>query len=248
MISPDQILKIADYYDNSCSNLLIKVSKIRKLPNGKYRVLSMKGRNLGTYRSQKAAKKRLQQIEYFKHVDKSNADAPEKEKIDLSKVDEFSYSSLCRELNKLKDKKPLKFFLKRYKINFDKLIKDKSKHPEKIALEASFIEFAKVFDVKINKKMVKVAASASLGDPVAVGKYLADIVKFMMNRISPSKRQLSLNKLKSKFYYLDEKEIAVKKMPSSSAMGQSITFVKTVLLQHDAKYIRDVLNNLVKFL
>lgn len=32
-----------------------------------YRVLSEKGRNMGTYKTKKEAKKRLQQIEYFKY-------------------------------------------------------------------------------------------------------------------------------------------------------------------------------------
>jgi hypothetical protein len=39
---------------------------IKKIKQG-WRVLSKKGKNLGTYRSKKAAKKRLQQVEYFKH-------------------------------------------------------------------------------------------------------------------------------------------------------------------------------------
>ncbi|MBI2147817.1 hypothetical protein HYU19_05080 [Candidatus Woesearchaeota archaeon] len=40
---------------------------IKKI-KGLYRVLSESGRNMGTYPTLKAAKKRLQQIEYFKHV------------------------------------------------------------------------------------------------------------------------------------------------------------------------------------
>lgn len=39
---------------------------IRKVSNG-YQVQSEKGRNMGTYKTEKEAKKRLQQIEYFKH-------------------------------------------------------------------------------------------------------------------------------------------------------------------------------------
>lgn len=35
-----------------------------------YKVLSEKGKNLGTATSKKAAKKRLQQVEYFKHKGK----------------------------------------------------------------------------------------------------------------------------------------------------------------------------------
>ncbi|HLC66136.1 MAG TPA: hypothetical protein VJK52_00675 [Candidatus Nanoarchaeia archaeon] len=39
---------------------------IRKVKEG-YRVVSEKGRNMGTYKTLAEAKKRLQQIEYFKH-------------------------------------------------------------------------------------------------------------------------------------------------------------------------------------
>lgn len=39
---------------------------IRKVKGG-YRVVSKKGRNLGTYATEEEAKKRLRQIEFFKH-------------------------------------------------------------------------------------------------------------------------------------------------------------------------------------
>jgi len=42
---------------------------IRKVKEG-FRVLSEKGRNMGTYRTYEEAKKRLMQIEYFKHLNK----------------------------------------------------------------------------------------------------------------------------------------------------------------------------------
>ncbi len=42
---------------------------IRKTSSG-YQVLSEKGRNMGKYKTLKDAKKRLRQIEYFKHVKK----------------------------------------------------------------------------------------------------------------------------------------------------------------------------------
>lgn len=45
---------------------MIKNAYIKKLPNGKYRVYSEKGKHMGTYDSMAAAKKRLQQIEFFK--------------------------------------------------------------------------------------------------------------------------------------------------------------------------------------
>ncbi len=40
---------------------------IRKIKGG-YRVVSEKGRNMGTYKTKEEAQKRLRQIEYFKHL------------------------------------------------------------------------------------------------------------------------------------------------------------------------------------
>lgn len=42
---------------------------IKKVKEG-YRVVSEKGRNMGTYKTEGEAKKRLAQIEYFKHKNK----------------------------------------------------------------------------------------------------------------------------------------------------------------------------------
>jgi ribosomal protein S4E len=43
---------------------------IKKVKEG-YRVLSESGRNMGTYPTKEEAKKRLQQIEFFKHKKQS---------------------------------------------------------------------------------------------------------------------------------------------------------------------------------
>jgi hypothetical protein len=42
---------------------------IRKIKGG-YKVVSRKGKSLGKYRTKKAAKKRLRQVEFFKHKKK----------------------------------------------------------------------------------------------------------------------------------------------------------------------------------
>lgn len=42
---------------------------IRKVKNG-FRLLSKKGRNLGTYATKSGAEKRERQVEYFKHLKK----------------------------------------------------------------------------------------------------------------------------------------------------------------------------------
>lgn len=40
---------------------------IKKIKGG-YQVVAESGRNMGTYRTKEEAKKRLRQIEYFKHI------------------------------------------------------------------------------------------------------------------------------------------------------------------------------------
>lgn len=244
MNNENLILKISNY--NTLCQGIKKFAKIRKLPSGKYRVLSEKNRNLGTYSNRTAAEKRLKQVEYFKYLD--TLDLKEKKIIDLSKLNQPSLSALMRELNKKADKEQIKKFLEIYKRLFDQALKNKIKKPDVVALKHSLIKLNKIYKIKFNKKLVKTAALEELGDPVTVGNYLANIVRFILNRISPAKRQKSIDKLKTKFYYLDESELSTKKMPASSSLGQSITFVKTVLFNHNAKYIREVLNNLVKFL
>ena len=244
-MNKDDLLKISILYADRCQGIL-KFAKIRKLPSGKYRVLSRTNRNLGTYSTKKGAEKRLKEVEYFKYLD--TLDLKEKKEIDLSDLEESSLSAFMRELNKKADKEQVKKFLEIYKHHFDQAIKNKVKKPDMVALKHSLIKLNNIYKVKINKKITKTAALEELGDARVVGNYLANIVKFILNRISPAKRQRSIDKLKTKFYYLNENDLSTKKMPASSSMGQSITFVKTVLFNHNPKYIRDVLNNLIKYL
>ena len=58
-MTADKLLKLAAQYEQSCLSGLVKEAKIRKLPNGKYRVLSEKGKNMGTYDSREGAKKKI---------------------------------------------------------------------------------------------------------------------------------------------------------------------------------------------
>lgn len=239
MANIEQILKSATEYEQAC---LLKMGKIRKLPNGKYRVLSKKNKNLGTYDSRKGAEKRLKQVEYFKHVDK----ADDGKVLDLTKADDFSYSAIMRCLKKDGTKNQITDFLTIFKKIFDKAVKDKLNKPEKIALQKAVLKLSKKYPIKLSKKMVKNAAISELGDPIQVGRYLADIIKFTLNKLSAEKRSFILPKLRNKIYHLNEQEIAVKNMPATSTIGQSITFVKHVLFNHDAQYIREVLNNIAK--
>jgi hypothetical protein len=124
---------------------LVKLAYIRKLPNGKYRVYSEKGKTLGTYRSRGAAEKRLRQIEYFKHVKK----ADDNDHIDLSDVEDLTYSAILRELNKQCDREVVQDFLRIFKDIFDHLVLDEQEHPADKALPAAILEFRKQHPIEI---------------------------------------------------------------------------------------------------
>lgn len=85
---------------------MIKNSYIKKIDENHWRVFSEKGKNLGTFKSLDAAKKRLKQVEYFKN-----------KKAELETTNTFS--GICRELNK-KDHSKLLEFMKNFKSIFEK--------------------------------------------------------------------------------------------------------------------------------
>lgn len=242
----DGILQLANEYESRCLNGLVKIARIRKLTNGKYRVLSRDGKNMGTYTSKEKAKKRLKQVEYFKHFDHN--DAKDGEIIDLSDVDDFSYSAIMRKLRSQAPKEVVKVFLRLFKDQFDRAVKQKLQKPERVALQNALVRFNKQHKVKINPKIVKNAAITELSNADQVGAYLANIVRFTLSRVDSGKRYDATMNLRNKFNTMDAGEISVKELPQSSAIGQSITFVKHVLFGHDAKYVRDVLNSLVRHL
>lgn len=96
-------------------------------------------------------------------------------------------------------------------------------------------------------RMYKLAAAViEMGSPEEAGKGIADIVLFLMTRINMDKRKESVNKLRDKIWHLNEHDISSKKTPASAALGQSITFIKTILNGHQPQYIREVLSNIVR--
>lgn len=246
MTEIDSIIRLADTYYNNCQQM-VKISRIRKLPNGKFRVVSRDGENLGTYKSREAAKKRLKQVEYFKHFDHSSSD-DNSSIIDLTDAEEFAYSAMMRKLREKASKEQVLVFLKIYKSQFDDAVRKKLQKPERVALQNALVKFNKIHKIKLDKKITKNASVSELGNAEQVGKYLSDIVKFTIAKMQQEKRLDALHKLKQKFYSMNENEISSKNLPESAAVGQSITFVKHVLFNHDAKYVRDVLNALVSSL
>jgi len=107
-----------------------KLAFIRKLPNGKYRVYSHTGKNLGTYDTLEKSKERLKTIEYFKHKDS------QQRRIELLKIfaqEELSYSAIMRDLNK-NNKDELEIFMKTFKKAFDDSNLENLENADKIAL------------------------------------------------------------------------------------------------------------------
>lgn len=239
----NDLLKLANSYYKECASLE-KEARIRKLPNGKYRVLSEKGKNLGTSDTRAGAEKRLKQVEFFKHRDMGHAE--DHKIINLMNATDFSFSAIMREMKKEATDEQSKLFLSFYKKEFDKAYKNKLQKPEKIALQNSLIKFNKLHPIKVKKKLVKNASISELGDANLVGQYLSNIVKFIINKIPNEQRASAMEKLRNKFYSFNAEEIAKKDLPAMSAMGQSITFVKHVLFNHDVNYIKEVLDSLAR--
>lgn len=107
-----------------------KTAFIRKLPNGKYRVYSHNGKNLGTSDTLEEAKARLSTVEYFKHKDSQDR------RMKLLKIfaqDELSYSAIMRDLNK-NNKKDLEKFMSIFKKSFDQANLEDLENADKIAL------------------------------------------------------------------------------------------------------------------
>lgn len=207
---------------------MIKIAVIRKLPNGKWTVKSMKGKNLGEYDTKELAVKRLRQIEFFKNHTK---------KTRKKKAEEVSYSSIMRKLNKEDNAAAMEKFQKEFKKSFDAGILSGKEEPEKDALNHALESI---------KTLEKSASAIDLGNANAAGAYLANLVKFLLRRISNERRPHAIDSMKKKIYYINEYNIAAKKTPPSSSMGQAITLIKTILLEHHPEYIRNVLNAIVR--
>ncbi len=169
----------------------------------------------------------------------------DKKVLDLTNIDEFAYSAIMRKLRKDASPKQVKAFLKLFKIYFDKAVQSDKHAPEKIALQNAVRKFSKLYKIKLDKDMIKNAAIAELGNPELVGKYLSSIVKFIINRLPAEKHAHAFEILRQKFSTLNELDIASKSLPQAATYGQAITFVKHVLFNQDADYVRRVLDSLV---
>jgi hypothetical protein len=220
-VSPFQLLSYAEDFQNFA---IEKLAFIRKLPNGKWRVVSRKGKNLGTYDSRAAAVKRLQQVEFFKRQG-SDKNHP-------------TYSSTMRLLNQEADPQTIQHFQQTFKEHFDRLYSEGEENPEEEALEIA---------IKSLEPLKKKAIDENkLGNPEAVGNYIVGLIHFLFRRV-PNKNQPKLLKsLKRKIYYINEYELTSKKLSNSSSIGTSITIIKHLLFNKNPKYIRETLNTIVR--
>jgi hypothetical protein len=227
MTNTDTLLKLAGSFETNCFEDLEKFAG--KLPGSKSRV------------------SKKDSLDYSGRQEEHDADAKEAEEdsvIDLTGALDFSYSAIMREMRQEASKEQVRYFLTLFKKEFDKAVKEKFQKPEKVALQNSLVKFNKKHKIKCKKKLIKNAAIAELGEPALVGKYLADIVKFTLNKLPIEARAPAIEKLREKFYSFNADEMSQKTLPPTAAIGQSITFVKHVLINQNPLYIREVLNNL----
>jgi CRISPR/Cas system CSM-associated protein Csm4 (group 5 of RAMP superfamily) len=127
---------------------MLKIAYIKEISKGKWRVLSKKGRNLGTYNSKEQAEKRLKQVEFFKHwpfhpIRKKKAVQNLYNKIVLGEESAESASSLVEatstfsaEMRELRKNNPEKVmnFLKQFNQSFQNSLQEGIENPEQAAL------------------------------------------------------------------------------------------------------------------
>lgn len=121
---------------------LIKLSFIRKMPGGRYRVVSKKGKNLGEYDTREEAVKRLRQVEFFKHKKATKV-------IDLSALKELTYSAVMRELRKQCNEETVFHFMQVFKKVFDSLLLMGNQAPDKEAMSVSLSLFSKEHEMEL---------------------------------------------------------------------------------------------------
>lgn len=235
---------------------MIKIAVIRKRKGGYY-VLSEKGKSLGgPYKTYAAAEKRLAQVEMFKHMKKKKSRKKALQlTLDLHKHAASlkpTYSSIMRDLRLNYDDETRLQFMKSFKEAFDQAFIDGQEDPSQSAL----LEAIQKIDYQPSGKtsqtmsrMVKMAQSViQMGDPVEAGKGIAAIMRFLLTRISLASRPNAISGLRDKIHKLDPHQISSKKLPASASIGQSLTFLKTILMGHDPMYIKRVLEEVSRSL
>jgi len=158
-----------------------------------------------------------------------------------------TYSATLRELRK-NNPEQVESFMKFFKEAFEKAVENDLDNLEETSLLEAF-QKTKIESkaLKENEQLIKIAFdSIELGRPEIAGKDIANVIKFLTKKIKPVSRPEALRKLREKIWHLSETSMAAKKTPSSASLGQSLTFIKTVLNGHSSDYIRKVLEHIVR--
>ena len=160
------------------------------------------------------------------------------------KIEDASYSAVMRALNPHPEvKKEFMFIFKQY---FEIAIEEGKAKPDQIALRKSIIDLSKNHELELQERLFKTAAISDAVSPEQLGDYLANIVHILLLRISPVSRHKSLFSLKNKIRSFNVSELANKEMPPSSAIGQSISFIKNILFTQEPEFVRSVLRQVLK--
>lgn len=158
-----------------------------------------------------------------------------------------TYSATLRDLRK-NHPEQVEDFMESFKQAFEQAVISDIENPEEVSLlEAYQKNQLKAESYQNELAFIKLASETiELGDPRIAGKDIANVIKFLTKKIKSESRPEALRKLRDKIWHLSEINMATKKTPSSASLGQSLTFIKTVLNGHSSNYIRQVLEHIVR--
>lgn len=120
-----------------------------------------------------------------------------------------------------------------------------SQNPDTEGREAEALMELGIKEAKRQERWVKLANTLEMGSPEVAGKGLAEIAKFILTRIPEHQRHKGAQSLHRKLEAIDPQELSSKEMPAFSAIGQSITFIKNVLIGHPPDYIEKTLGSII---
>lgn len=202
-----------------------KIASVIELTHNKWAVVSADGEFKINCFNKTAATKLLRKIEFLNY------------KKEASKNPKLTYSAIVRFIYKEYDESTVREFQKLFKENFDKLYLEGNPEPENDALEAAILGM---------NSFHKNANAIEMGDPSFAGKRLSDLVRFLLRRIPNEKRMKAIESVKKKIYMINEYQLASKKTPPYASLAHALTTIKTMLLEHNPEYIRNVLNAIVR--
>jgi transcription termination factor NusB len=98
-------------------------------------------------------------------------------------------------------------------------------------------------------RLIKLAqVSTNLNDYKLAAVSIAKVIGFILSKVPYDKKPNAIAKLREKIMQLNVIEMANKKTPQTASIGQSITFIKTILNGRDPSYIQSILYELLRIL